>query len=1615
MFVHLHLHSEYSLLDGAARIKQAVGKAKEMGMPALAITDHGAMYGVVDFYKACKNMGIKPILGCEVYVAPRTMNDRTPKVDDNLYHLVLLAENQDGYRNLLKLVSLGYTRGFYYKPRVDKDALARYSKGIIALSGCIAGEVASHILSGQNEKARRAAADYRDIFGSENFFLELQDHGFQEQKTANRELLKIHKELGIPLVATNDVHYVRREDAEAQDVLLAIQTGKTVDDPGRMKFQSEDLYLKSSEEMNLLFGELPRALQNTVEIAQRCSVEIEFGKYLLPDYDVPEGYTADTYLEELCYIGARRFYGDLSGEVRKRLDFELGVIKQMGYSAYFLIVWDFIHFARQSGIPVGPGRGSAAGSLVAYSLGITNIDPLKYGLLFERFLNPERVSMPDIDIDFCFERRSEVIDYVVRKYGSDRVAQIITFGTMAARASIRDVGRALNIPYGEVDKVAKLVPAELHVTIERALNDSPELKELYDDKPEIKKLIDMAAALEGMPRHASTHAAGVVITPEPLTNYLPLYKAGEGAVTTQFAMGTVEELGLLKMDLLGLRTLTVISDAVRLIAESTGNELDIDRVPLDDKTTYEMLTRGETAGVFQLESSGMRSILRDLKPEVFEDIVALVALYRPGPLGSGMVEDFTKNKHGVRKVKYLHPSLEPILKDTYGVILYQEQVMRIASDLAGFSLGEADLLRRAMGKKKPEIIMGLRNQFVEGARNNGINEETAGQIFDLMEYFAGYGFNKCLTGDTKIVCADGQLKTIKEIYETKDYSKVFTLDDNLKLSEGQISAVYENGIKDVYHLKTRTGRVIKSTVNHRFLSYEGWKPMKLLDVGQHIAVPRHIPVQAVKSMPRHELAVLAYVLSEGNTCHPQTFYYYTNSEEELDDYLYYLLKFENAGATVVKRKGKYEVHVVNEKKGLKQFNEAKQFINKMGLQWKKAVNKTIPKEIFELNNDDIAFFLGRLWVGDGCVDCRNTQIFYSTSSEVLAHQIQHLLLRLAIKSTIHLKSFKYRDSIRKGFTINISGYDNLQKFVDLVGCSFIGQRASDLTKLVANHPYINSSLPATFARGSNDLIPYNVFGLLRKEVEKKKGQKSLKEIAHQIGISERNFWSINKKSKKGYRRETMQLIADYLRSPDLSKLAYSDILWDEIVSIEHAGQEMTYDLTVDGTHNYVANDIIVHNSHSAAYAMVSYQTAYLKANYTLQYMAALLTSVKDNTDKVAAYIEECRRLGIEVLPPDVNESRESFTVAGNKIRFGLAAVKNVGMGAVDSIIKARKKDGPFSSYADFCRRLDTKVVNKRVLESLIKCGAFDSLGHRRAQLMAVVDSGLGLAQQSQRERENGQISLLDFMGGAVQESVGLSLPDLEEFPSAELLAIEKETLGLYISGHPLSQYRDTLNNLSTATAAEVTDLPDDSEVVLGGLVTGVKKVSTRRGEPMAAITVEDLTGSVEVVVYPRPYAKNRLAIRVDEMIVVKGKTRENGERVKIIGEEIATLDSHLGGELHLKIESVDSPLLDQIQLILSSFRGKSPVFLHFEKEKKVIKAGEEFHVDLSGPVIGRLEDLLGPAGIKIKRTATVPSHEDGKSAENDQTGPVAFPTDTGRKKETVQHKKNKGFFSILEL
>ena len=1148
-FVHLHCHTEYSLLDGAGRIPRLIARAKELGMPALAITDHGVMYGVVDFYKEAKKQGVKPILGCEVYVAPQSRFDKTQRGEGAYCHLVLLAENNEGYQNLIQLVSLSFTEGFYYRPRVDKELLRRYSGGLIALSACLGGEIPGLLLRGLREEAEKTALEYQSVFGKGNFFLELQEHGLPEQPAVNQALTEMAQKLEIPLVATNDLHYLARKDAEYHDVLLCIQTGKVLTDENRLRFGTDQFYLRSAEEMAGLFGHCPEALANTLRIAERCNVELDFNTLHLPRYPVPEGLDADGYLEMLCRRGLADRYPQVTPEIEQRLRYELDVIKKMGYSGYFLIVWDFIRYAREHGVPVGPGRGSAAGSLVAYVLRITNVDPLRYGLLFERFLNPERVSMPDIDIDFCYEKRQQVIDYVVSFYGEERVSQIATFGTMAAKAAIRDVGRVLGMTYAAVDRIAKLVPNELGITLSRALEISLELKQEYTGNAEARRLLDIAMAVEGMPRHVSTHAAGVVISKEPLARYVPLHRTGDGIVATQYDKDRVEELGLLKMDLLGLRTLTVIGDTLDNIKHNRGREIELEKIPLDDPQTAALLSSGETAGVFQLESAGMTNLIKELKPERFEDLIPLVALYRPGPLGSGMVDDFIQGRHGKKKVHYMHPLLEPVLKDTFGVILYQEQVMQIASIMAGFSLGQADLLRRAMGKKKPEVLAAQRENFLAGAVERGIERALAGELFDLMAHFADYGFNK---------------------------------------------------------------------------------------------------------------------------------------------------------------------------------------------------------------------------------------------------------------------------------------------------------------------------------------------------------------------------------------------------------------------------------------------------SHSAAYAVVAYQTAYLKANYPQEYMAALLTSVMATNEKIAYYIEQCRHMGIKVLPPDINASGTSFTVVGGDIRFGLAAVKNVGKAAIDSIVQARQDGGAFASVFDFCRRTDPRTMNKRVLESLIKCGAFDTLHGKRLPLLQVLDQLGEYAQAAYRDRLTGQTALFDFSDDG--EAGELQLPAVDEMHTAQLLAYEKEMLGFYITGHPLHEYAGLLKGRVTAIDA-LTGVAEGQKRTVAGIIVDQRKIITKSGDTMSFIQLEDLTQSIEVVVFPRVYQQAGFLLSSDEPLMVAGRVNHQDEGVKLIAENIRLIREVSAGQdagkeetsglsleyerLFVKItrHTAEDGVLQTLYNILREFPGDLPVQLCFTDEKVNRVLPRTMNVAAQAQLVTRLEEILGTGTAKFKAAA----------------------------------------------
>ena len=1145
-FTHLHVHTEYSLLDGSSKIKELAVRAKELGMDSMAITDHGAMYGVIDFYRAAREAGIKPILGCEVYVAPGSRFDReNVHGEDRYYHLVLLAENNEGYQNLMKIVSKGYVDGFYYKPRVDMEVLKTYHKGIIALSACLAGEVPRFLARGLYEEAKEAVLKYQEIFGRGNYFLELQDHGIPMQRQVNQGVIRLSRELDIPLAATNDCHYINAEDWEAHDILLCIQTGKKVADENRMRYEGGQYYVKSEEEMRELFSYIPEAIDNTAKIAERCNVEIEFGVTKLPRYEVPEGYDSWGYLNHLCSEGFKERYPEDDGTLKERLEYELGVIKSMGYVDYFLIVWDFINFARSHGIAVGPGRGSAAGSIVSYCLKITNIDPIRYQLLFERFLNPERVSMPDIDVDFCYERRQEVIDYVVEKYGKDQVAQIVTFGTLAARGVIRDVGRVMDLPYSLCDQVSKMVPAELNITLDLALKKNPELKALYDTDEQVHKLIDMSRRLEGLPRHTSMHAAGVVISRTNIDEYVPLSRGSDGTITTQFTMTTLEELGLLKMDFLGLRTLTVLQDAVAMIQKDHGVKLDLDHIDFNDKKVMESIGTGKDDGVFQLESGGMKSFMKELKPESLEDIIAGISLYRPGPMD--FIPKYLKGKNDPAAITYTCPQLEHILKPTYGCIVYQEQVMQIVRDLAGYTLGRSDLVRRAMSKKKADVMARERKNFVygneeegvKGCAANGIDEKTANQIFDDMTDFAKYAFNK---------------------------------------------------------------------------------------------------------------------------------------------------------------------------------------------------------------------------------------------------------------------------------------------------------------------------------------------------------------------------------------------------------------------------------------------------SHAAAYAVVAYQTAYLKYYYPREFMAALMTSIMDNVTKVSEYILACRNMGIGILPPDINEGVSGFSVSGNSIRYGLSAIKSVGRAVVDVIISERETGGPFSTLEDFVSRMSNREVNKRTLESFIKSGSLDSLPGTRKQKLYVSSELLENKAREKKTVMEGQMSFFDIAPEEDKGNFQVSFPDVGEFDKETLLAFEKETLGIYVSGHPMEAYQELWQKNVTARTSDFivdedghTVVEDNSIVVVGGMITAKKVKTTRTSQLMAFVSLEDMVGTVEALVFPKIYEKNKQYLTEDSKVLLRGRASIGDDPVgKLVCEEVIPF-SAIPNELWLQFEDQEfyERTVDSVMAVLRESEGKDRVVMYLKKERKLRRLSPSWAIDAQGRLLEELYTLLGEKNVKV--------------------------------------------------
>lgn len=1145
-FTHLHVHTEFSLLDGSCKIKEIVARAKELGMDSLAITDHGVMYGVIDFYKAAKEVGIKPIIGCEVYVAPGSrFNKEAGQSEDKYHHLVLLAENNKGYANLMKIVSKGFIDGFYYKPRVDYEVLEQYHEGIIALSACLAGEVQKYLARGFYEEGKKAALKYQDIFGKGNYYLELQDHGIPEQKMVNSSLLRMSKELDIELVATNDVHYINAEDSVAHDILLCIQTGKKVSDEDRMRYEGGQFYLKSEDEMRKLFPYALQALENTHKIAKRCNVEIEFGVTKLPRYDVPEGYTSWEYLNYLCTKGLNEKYPDDDGTLRERLDYELGIINKMGYVDYFLIVWDFINYAKSNDIMVGPGRGSAAGSIVSYCLGITDIDPIKYDLLFERFLNPERVSMPDIDVDFCYERRQEVIDYVVRKYGKDRVVQIVTFGTLAARNVIRDVGRVLDLPYAIVDEVAKMIPKDIGITIQKALDQSEDFRKLYNSNEEVKNLINMAKRLEGLPRHTSMHAAGVVISQKSVDEYVPLSRASDGSVTTQYIMTTLEELGLLKMDFLGLRTLTVIQNAVKYAEKSTGRKIDINKIDYNDKNVLDYIGTGKTDGIFQLESSGMKNFMKELKPQSLEDIIAGISLYRPGPMD--FIPKYLDGKNNPDNITYDCPQLEKILKPTYGCIVYQEQVMQIVRELAGYTLGRSDLVRRAMSKKKQSVMEKEKKNFVygnpeenvKGCIANGIDEQIAIKIYNDMMDFAKYAFNK---------------------------------------------------------------------------------------------------------------------------------------------------------------------------------------------------------------------------------------------------------------------------------------------------------------------------------------------------------------------------------------------------------------------------------------------------SHAAAYAVVSYQTAFLKYYYPVEYMAALMTSVIENSTKVSEYIVTSRSMGIKLLPPDINEGESGFSVKNNSIVYGLSAIKSIGKSVIDTIVEERELNGKYTSLKNFIERLSGKEVNKRTVENFIKAGAFDSLDGNRRQLMTVYSRIIDSVNEEKKKSITGQMSLFDLVSDEDKADYEIRMPDLEEYSKEEKLAFEKEVLGVYVSGHPLEQYEDKWRkNVKSFTKDFITDeegntiAKDNTVTIVGGMIDTITLKTTRNGKTMAFITLEDLYGVMEILIFPNVLERYRYMLKENEKIFVKGKVSiGDDEQGKLICDQIISFDK-VPRELWIQFKDKNEYMLKENELLefIRNSDGNDTLIIYCkaEKAKKVFPRNMRINADAG--MVNRLSEKYGTDNVKV--------------------------------------------------
>jgi DNA-directed DNA polymerase III PolC len=1583
-FTHLHVHTEYSMLDGAARIGDVARAAAADGQPALGITDHGNMYGILDFYKECRKQEIKPILGTEAYMAHDSRHERPArrgKVDDSggdaeggkklYYHLTLLAEDNDGYRNLIQLASRAFLEGYYYKPRVDWEILAEHSQGLIATTGCLGGHVLQALLRGDMDDAVARAGRLQDIFGRDNLFVELQDHGIPEQHKTNPQLLEIAQRIGAPLLATNDSHYVHRHDAVAHDALLCVQTGSLMSDPDRFKFHGDEHYLKSAAEMRSLFDEVPEACDNTLWIAERADVEIQFGKPELPNFPLPEGFDSDgDYLRHLTFEGARQRWGDqLNDTITDRLMYELRVIEDMGFSSYFLIVWDLIDHARRANIRVGPGRGSAAGCAVAYCLRITDLDPIRYDLLFERFLNPSRISMPDIDMDFDSRFRDEMIRYAAERYGRDRVAQIVTFSTIKARAAVRDAARVLGHPYIVGDKVAKAMPPLImgrdtplyacldeHPKFEDGYKMAGELRQMYEDEPDARQVIDVARGLEGLRRQDGIHAAAVVITRDPLTDYLPIQRKPENGqapeeapVVTQYEMHGVEDLGLLKMDFLGLRNLDVITDTLEVIERTRGIQLDIDNVPLDDPPTFELLQRGDSVGVFQLEGGPMRTLMRSLAPTCFEDIAALVALYRPGPMAANMHNDYADRKNGRKPVQYLHPDAEEVLGDTWGLMIYQELVMRVAQKFAGYSLAEADNLRKAC--------------FPAGTR--------------ILTKARGYVPIERVMGMT-----DRRVQTI----DTESYTSRYE----------EVDDVWSVGRKPVYRMTTSTGYSIAATANHPFLVDGEWRQLGEIIPGDLVGVAAHTRTNGGCKVTDAEVDLAALLISEGYTpdlrTGPRRLPHFSNTDPELLD------AFRTAFAAhfgYAHRRGQLAKGVTRLVLTRHELLSLEGILGSFGL----SDEKTVPYQLVNAPRRKVERFLGLYFCADGWAD--RSGMHFGSKSRSVCLALKRMLLRFGVVANLHQRLI---DGHGQHWTLSVADKGQARAFVRAIEPHLTTAKAAKVGRWLAEWRHgasaTNVGIPTSF---------------LVSELERR--QQVTGKTKRQLGIDSGGYTAC-----RVLHRDTLDGL---LYSERLEDLRTGDLAWDTVTSIEFVGEVECFDFQMANPDRpyAVVEDFLAHNcgkkirelvvkerekfiegcetsgygrqlgeqwfaiiepfadyafnkSHAFGYGFVAYQTAYLKANFPAEYLAALLTSVKTNLDKAAVYLAECRAMGIAVTVPDINRSVSDFTpvvdtdetgAERKRIVFGLSAVRNVGEGLVAHIVAERDANGPYSDFHDFCQRVDPSVLNKRTVESLIKAGAFDDLGHPRKGLLTVFEQIVDHTLARRRERDMG---IMTLFGQSDDDGTGdferASIPDLD-FDKRDRLRFEKEMLGLYVSDHPLLGAEAALAKRAEKTLAEVTDLEDGTPTAVGGVITSLQRKWTRKGDLMAVFTLEDLAASAEVMVFPKTMTEHGHKLADDVVVVVRGRVDKRDDTPKLIAQSVDVVevsDDSQNEPLRLRVplRLVSPTTVEELKTVLSEHPGESPVFLHLG-ERQVLRLPEPWRVDASNGLLGQISTVLGPGAV----------------------------------------------------